>query len=143
MYELVELLNQVNTQIFQMLTPIIKSNSITISELILLWKIDKKGPYRISDLSYETGVANSTLTGVFDRLESKEYIIRIHDSEDRRSILIQGTQKLNDMINTLIKNADDELSDLLKDMEPRFIPRLSEDLTTLQAYLTKKAIELK
>ena len=143
MFELVELLNQVNNQIFQILSPIVKSKGITISELIILWKINKRGPYRITDLAREAGAPSSTLTGVIDRFESKKYIIRIHDSKDRRSVLIQGTQKLNDMIISLIKNADKELSDLLNEMEPEFISHFLQDLSTLQKYLTKKAVEKK
>ncbi|MGV8905740.1 MAG: MarR family winged helix-turn-helix transcriptional regulator [Acetobacterium sp.] len=143
MFELVELLNQVNNQIFQMLSPIVKSKDITISELILLWKINKRGPYRITDLAREAGAPASTLTGVIDRFESKKYIIRIHNSKDRRSVLIQGTEKLNDMIISLIKNADKELSDLLNELEPEFTSHLAQDLSTLQKYLTKKGIEKK
>lgn len=143
MFELVELLSQVNTQIFRILSPIVKINNISVTELIILWKINKKGPCRITDLAKEVGVPASTLTGVFDRLESKEYLVRIHDSKDRRSILMQGTPKLKTMIDLSIQRADSELTDLFDTLPAGFIDRFLMDLTQLQTYLLQKETDTK
>jgi len=142
-FELVELLSQVNTKIFKILSPIVKVNSISITELIILWKINKNGTYRITDLAREVGVPSSTLTGVFDRLESKDYLVRIHDSKDRRSVLIQGTPHLKEMIDSVIKNADGELVNLLGTLPSGFIDRLMQDLKELQIHLSQKVTENK
>jgi len=143
MFELVELLSQVNTQIFRILSPIVKESNITITELIILWKINKKGPYRITDLAKEVGVPASTLTGVFDRLELKEYLVRIHDNKDRRSILIQGTPKLKSLINSLILEAESDLLGLLDTLPPGFIEHFLTDLTLLQTHLLQKETDKK
>jgi len=142
-FELVELLSQVNAQIFIIMSPIVKANNISTTELIILWKINKKGACRITDLAREVGVPSSTLTGIFDRLESKDYLVRIHDSKDRRSVLIQGTPQLKEMIESVIQSADHELIKLLGSLPPGFIDRLLEDMTELQEYLAKKVIEAK
>lgn len=141
MFELVELLSQVNTQIFKILSPIVKANNISVTELIILWKINKNGAYRVTDLAREVGVPSSTLTGIFDRLESRDYLVRIHDSKDRRSVLIQGTPQLKEMIESVIQSADHDLVKLLDSLPPGFIDRLIKDMIELQAYLTKKVIE--
>lgn len=141
MFELVELLSQVNTQIFRILSPAVKVNNISVTEFIMLWKINKKGPYRITDLAREVGVPSSTLTGVFDRLEAKEYLIRIHDRKDRRSVLIQGTPKLKELIATVIQYADSELTDLLGTLPPEFLEHFLRDLLQLQTHLLKKVNE--
>ena len=143
MFELVELLSQVNTKIFSMLSPIVKENHITITELIILWKINKNGPYRVTDLAKAVGVPSSTLTGVFDRLETKDYLIRIHDSKDRRSVLIQGTPQLTKMIVSVIQKADEELIGLLDTLPPGFIDRFLQDLKDLQLHLSQKVTETK
>lgn len=141
MFELVELLSQVNTQIFRTLSPIAKENNISITELIILWKINKKGSYRITDLSKQVGLPASTLTGVFDRLESKEYLVRVHDNIDRRSVLIQGTPQLKKMIDSVVQNADKELINLLGTLPPGFIDRFMQDLTELKTHLLQKMTE--
>jgi len=142
-FELVELLSQVNTQIFRILSPIVKASNVSVTELIILWKINKNGTCRITDLAREVGVPSSTLTGIFDRLESKDYLVRIHDTKDRRSVLIQGTPQLKEMIESVIQSADQELEKLLGSLPPGFIDRLLKDMIELQTYLTKKVIEAK
>ena len=141
MFELVELLSQVNSQFFKILAPIVKANNISITELIILWKINKKGTCRITDLARGAGVPASTLTGVFDRLESKKYLVRIHDSKDRRSILIQGTPQLKMMIDSVIQSADHELVNLLDTLPPGFVDHFMQDLIVLQTNLLKKVVE--
>jgi DNA-binding MarR family transcriptional regulator len=141
MFEVVELLSQVNVQVFKILSPIVKANNISISELIILWKINKKGPYRVTDLAREAGLSPSTLTGVFDRLELQDYLVRIHDSKDRRSVLIQGTPRLKTMIDSVIQNADQELKNLFDTCTPGFIDRLTLDLLELQTHLSQKVAD--
>jgi DNA-binding MarR family transcriptional regulator len=141
MFEVVELLSQVNVQVFKILSPIVKTNNISITELIILWKINKKGPYRVTDLAREAGLSPSTLTGVFDRLESQNYLARVHDSIDRRSVLIQGTPELKILIDSVIQNADQELMSLFDTCPPGFIDRLTLDLLELQTHLTQKVAD--
>jgi DNA-binding MarR family transcriptional regulator len=141
MFEVVELLSQVNVQMFKILSPIVKSSNISITELIILWKINKKGPYRVTDLAKEAGVPPSTLTGVFDRLEAQQFLVRVHDSKDRRSVLIQGTPMLQDLIGSVIQNADRELFKLFDTLPPGFIDRLTQDLLELQTHLSQKVAD--
>lgn len=138
MFELVELLSQVNTRIFRLLSPLVKEYNLSISELILLWKVNKKGPYKITDLAKSAGLPASTLTGVFDRLESKNYLVRIHDSSDRRSVLIQGTPQLKDMIESVIAAADRELVDLFDTLPPGFLEEFVKNLTEMNNHLSGK-----
>lgn len=139
MFELIEMLTQVNAQILRALSPIVKSSGISVTEMIILWKINKQGPCKITDLSLKTGVPASTLTSLFDRLESKGFLTRIHDKEDRRCILIQGTPKLSDMIDSVIEKADSRSEAMLNSLSPEFIERFMQDLQVLQKYLTESA----
>jgi DNA-binding MarR family transcriptional regulator len=141
MFEVVELLSQVNVQMFKILSPIVKSSNISITELIILWKINKKGPYRVTDLAKEAGVPPSTLTGVFDRLEAQQYLERIHDSKDRRSVLIQGTPQLQKLIDSVIQSADHELMNLFDTLPLGYIDRLTQDLLELQMHLSQKVAD--
>ena len=143
MFEFVELLTQVNAQILRALSPLVKENGLSVTELIILWKVNKKGPYKITDLSKKTGVPASTLTSLFDRLEAKEYVTRIHDKIDRRSILIKGTSKLNDMIESVLIKADSQLITLFDTLPDGFIEKFLEDLYLLQNHLTNVANESK
>jgi len=141
MFEVVELLSHVNVQMFRILSPVVKSSNISITELIILWKINKKGPYRVTDIAKEAGVPPSTLTGVFDRLEAQHYLERVHDSKDRRSVLIAGTPHLQRMIDSVLQNADHELMNLFDTLPPDFIDRLTQNLLELQTHLSQKVAD--
>lgn len=143
MFELIELLTQVNTQILRSLSPIVKANGISVSEMIILWKINKKGPCKITDLVNSSGLPASTLTSLFDRLEAKELITRKHAVNDRRCIQIQGTTKLKEIIDSVIKESNKELSSMLDTLTPAFIEHLQTDLLTLQQLLLQTTRNIK
>lgn len=135
MFELVEQLTQVNAQILRTLSPLVKAHNISVTDLIILWKIKNHGSCKITDLAKKTGLPASTLTSLFDRLEAKEFITRIHDEKDRRSILVQSTPKLENMIDSAIESADSELISLLSTLPQGFIEHFMQDLTLLQRHL--------
>ena len=141
MFEIIELLSRVNVRMFKMFSPIAKLSNVSIAELIILWKINKKGPYRVTDLAREAGVPPSTLTGVFDRLEAQQYLERVHDSKDRRSVLIKGTPRLQELIDSLIASADKQLRGVLDTLPAGFIERFTQDLMEMEMHLTQKAAD--
>ncbi len=135
MFELFELLTKVNAQILRALSPLVKGYGLTVSELIILWKINKQGSCKITDFAKGTGVPASTLTSLFDRLEAKELVERTHDENDRRCILINGTPKLTDLIHEAILMADEKLSPIQEGLSANFVDGLLKDLQTLQEQL--------
>lgn len=135
MFELIELLTQVNAQILRVLSPLVKSSGISVTEMIILWKINKMGQCKITDLSLKMGVPASTLTSLFDRLESKGFLTRVHDEKDRRCILIQGTPKLRNMIDSVIEMANSRLASMLDTLSTEFIEHFMNDLQVLQKHL--------
>ena len=62
--------------------------------LFVLWEKDR---ITISELSKKTGLAKTTLTSMLDRLEETEYIQRIYDPADRRTVKIGLTEKAQGM----------------------------------------------
>ena len=70
--------------------------------LFVLWEADN---IPISELSKKTGLANTTLTSMLDRLEASGHIQRIFDPYDRRKVNI----RLTDAAKSL-KNCYDEVS---------------------------------
>ena len=58
--------------------------------LSLLWNGEELSPTNIAS---ELGLDNSSITGLLNRMESKELIKRIYSDEDRRSVSIKITEK--------------------------------------------------
>lgn len=66
---------------------------ITAPQLITLLAVKEYGPLTIVAISKEVHLSPSTLVGIIDRLESKNYVIRERSSSDRRQVLISVTKK--------------------------------------------------
>ena len=58
--------------------------------LYVLWE---QGELSITDIARLTSLANTTLTGMLDRMEAQGLVVRIPDQRNRRRILIQLTPK--------------------------------------------------
>ena len=58
--------------------------------LYVLWE---QGELLITDIARLTSLANTTLTGMLDRMEAQGLVVRIPDQHNRRRILIQLTPK--------------------------------------------------
>lgn len=77
-----------------------KQYGITVPQLICLYEIYEKGALTLSVLSKNVHLSTSTLVGVIDRLEEKKFVKRKRDSEDRRMIFIDMTDKGREFVRT-------------------------------------------
>ncbi len=63
-------------------------------ELMAVHYLRNKGKMKTSVLSDYLGIPASTLTGILDRMEEKDLIVRIRDRVDRRVVLVELNDKL-------------------------------------------------
>jgi DNA-binding MarR family transcriptional regulator len=70
-----------------------KEYGITIPQLVCLYEIFERGVMTLSVLSKSVHLSSSTLVGIIDRLEEKKLVKRTRDTEDRRIIFIEITEK--------------------------------------------------
>lgn len=66
---------------------------ITTPQLVCLTKLKVDGPLTASALAKLVHLSPSTLVGIIDRLEEKEFVKRQRDHKDRRLIYISITEK--------------------------------------------------
>ena len=62
-------------------------NKITISQLLILNFLAKRGESKMSDLAHFMEVTTAAMTGIVDRLVRSGYVIRLPQTEDRRIII--------------------------------------------------------
>ena len=67
--------------------------AITVPQLICLNEVFQHGPISIGALTKIVFLNNSTVTGIIDRLEQREFVKRIRISKDRRQIHIEITEQ--------------------------------------------------
>lgn len=70
-----------------------KCYGLTVPQIACLYEIYENGLMTISTLSKKVYLSMSTLVGVIDRLEEKEFVHRTRDIKDRRIIYIDISEK--------------------------------------------------
>lgn len=95
--------------------------------LYVLWQHDH---ISIIDLSRLTGLANTTLTSMLDRMEAAELLRRVPDPKDRRKHLIALTEKTK-----RLKESYDKVS--LEMHEVYFKNFSTEEIREFESYLRR------
>lgn len=105
-----------------------------------------QGPLTAGEIAQQTGLTTASVTSLIDRLESKGFVRRIHDTKDRRRIIVEPIQarldelyKLFDMVQEgfgeLLENYSDDQLAAIADYLKRAAARSHE----LVARLSQKA----
>lgn len=84
--------------------------SLTYPQSIVLAILEADGPMPISALAEAAGSANSTISGVVDRLEKMNLVQRIRSDSDRRVIYVATTEKFQEGLQQLQNNASSQFS---------------------------------
>lgn len=70
---------------------------LTFPQALVLNVLCMRGAMPISELAEQTGSANSTVSGIVDRLEKLELARRDRSERDRRVIYVSATEKYREM----------------------------------------------
>ena len=86
---------------------------LTFPQALVLTALQEDGDMPISHLAEYTGSANSTVSGIVDRLEKLELVKRVRSDEDRRVIYVALTDKYRAALQNEQTNVNDCFSDVL------------------------------
>lgn len=91
--------------------------NLTFPQALVLSVLGEDGPLPISALAERTGSANSTVSGIVDRLEKLELARRERSETDRRVIYVAATEKYKALRKQAGTNVSGYFSSLLDSME--------------------------
>ena len=136
--QMLELLSRVHRRLVRRLTPLFQAEGLSATEVIVLWKLGKKGSCRPSEVAGEISIPPSTLTGVFDRLVAKGLLERVPDPEDRRGLILKGTPASYDFTSRLSPAIENELQAIFNALPGEVSRRLVADLQLVHHYLDRE-----
>lgn len=137
--KLLELFSQIHRKLHQRLAPFFQTEGLSITEWTVLWKMKKKKTSRVTELAENVGIPPSTLTGIVDRLVAKEWLKRVPDPEDRRSIILECTPKLEDTIQDMMLTVQNQLQATVDFLPTDRYEHLISDLQTILEHLESGA----
>jgi DNA-binding MarR family transcriptional regulator len=88
--------------------------NLTFPQALVLTFLETEGTVPISALADLTGSANSTISGVVDRLERMGLVRRKRSETDRRVIYVELTEKYAGIRDTNVSSVSDYFATLLK-----------------------------
>jgi len=135
---LVELFWNINRKIAKRLAPLAQREGLSITEMAVLWKAHHTGGRRVTALADELGVPPSTLTGMFDRLVDGGWLGRDRDPDDRRAVVMKGTEKLGDLVRSLRHASSRTLERAFRGLPQNTRERLAGDLASVLECLEKE-----
>lgn len=92
--------------------------NLTYPQSIVLAILEADGPMPISALAEAAGSANSTISGVVDRLEKMDLVQRIRSDTDRRVIYVSVTDRFRSHFSALRSTAADKFEQALSSLTP-------------------------
>ena len=89
---------------------------LTFPQAMILTVLGEDGPVPISVLAERTGSANSTVSGIVDRLEKLGLAKRQRSETDRRVIYVSATEKYAALRDRAVTDVHSYFSDLMSSM---------------------------
>ncbi len=133
---------RVHRKLAKHLSRLCRQEGLSGLEFFVLWKVNKKGLWRVTELAAASDIPASTLTGILDRLERQGWIKRTPDPGDRRSVLVEGTPELKEFLAGFFARVEEELSSLFSTLPfPSLLGRLTSDLQLLGEHLNAEKEE--
>lgn len=109
--------------------------NLTYPQSIVLAILEADGPMPISALAEAAGSANSTISGVVDRLEKMDLVQRVRSDTDRRVIYVSTTDHFQSNFAKFKETACDRFSAALDALSPEDAKTVEQGLLLLNQAL--------
>ncbi len=130
--EIATLIRKINAGINQQMREIFKHGPLTPPQMMIVFMLAKEKRLKISEISKKMSLANSTVSGILDRLEKQEYIERIRSVEDKRIVYVQATSQLKKLHDEHHRVITTFLADLVADISEEEVTSILKGLNTLK-----------
>jgi DNA-binding MarR family transcriptional regulator len=111
---------------------------ITLPQSIVIGALIKDGEMKISELSSKTNLSNSTISGIIDRLEKQQLVVRTRSDEDRRAVYVSVTPKVEEIHKGIHKKVEANFEDLLSEGTPEEVEKIITGLSILKKILNDR-----
>ncbi|RCX20970.1 MarR family transcriptional regulator [Anaerobacterium chartisolvens] len=110
---------------------------ITPPQGMVVGILGRKKEMKLSDLSNELGLSNSTVSGIIDRLEKQESVERIRSKEDKRVVYVRLTDGFKKMNKGFHEKLDQLAQSTMSECSEEDFEKIIDGLETLKKILSK------
>jgi len=117
--------------------------NLTFPQALILSVLGSEGPMPISRLAERTGSANSTVSGIVDRLEKLELARRTRSETDRRVIYVETTPRYEELRDKAETGVTEYFDSLLETLSPKERETIVQGLKLLDQVLLREETRTK
>lgn len=99
---------------------------ITAPQMFMLYYVDKLGACKLTQIAEKMEVKPSAVTVMIDRLEKSGYVRRVHDTVDRRAVLVEATDAGKAVLEQAIRERNELIGRYLSKLDPDEVRLLTE-----------------
>ena len=115
-----------------------EESGITLPQSIVIGTLIESGEMKITELSSKINLSNSTISGIIDRLEKQQLVVRTRSDEDRRAVYVSVTPKVKEYYKGIHEKVEKSFEDLLSEGTPEEVEIIVIGLNTLQKILSDR-----
>ena len=112
--------------------------TLTFPQTMVLSLLGFQGSMPISELASSIGSANSTISGVLDRLERMDLVRRTRSEEDRRVVYVSTTDRFAAVQKELVESLEGGVPGALNRLTPEELAQVRSGLAVLEQALMRK-----
>jgi len=120
----------------QSMSKVFEDSGITALQSMVLRIISMEKKVKITELSSKLSLPNSTLSGILDRLEKQEMVVRERSLEDRRVVYVSISPHFKDVHQEMHKNLKSNIEKVLKQGTQEDLNEIFKGLNTLKNLLS-------
>lgn len=131
------LLKEINSLFHKKLKDTISRYGLTVPQILVTRLLKDNGAMKISDIGSNLNMADSTVSGIVDRLEAAGLVERVRVKEDRRHVNVILTKKIDDVMKHFESDLDMHFTELLSTTPPEESELIIDALEKLKKLLKK------
>lgn len=123
-FKIASLIKEINSKLNHSIKNEFKDTGLTVPQIMVVKTLAKHKRLKVSEISKEMHLVNSTVSGIIDRLENQDIVSRVRSKDDKRVVYIELSKKGIE----LIGNYRDTINNFFEDI---FINTSQEDIVTI------------
>lgn len=105
---------------------------------MIIGLLSKNKKMKITELSNHLSLSNSTVSGMIDRLEAKEMVIRERSKDDKRVVYVSVSPNFEDMHKNFHKQLEENIEKIMSQGNKEELHKIFEGLNTLKKLLSEQ-----
>lgn len=118
------------------MSKLLDETGMSMPQGMVIGLLSKKKKMKITELSNELCLSNSTVSGIIDRLEKQKMVVRERSEEDRRVVYVSISPNFKDMHKIFHKQFQKSVEDIMNRGSEEEIHKIFEGLDTLKGLLS-------